>query len=202
MDEPTTDRRKMFDIAVAGPLAGLVAALAVLAVAFALPIGNGGAPSVDPSSSAVLAIVAEAFGHDAAVAAANPLAFAGWLGLLLTAFNLAPVGNLDGGHMARALFGDRAATWIGRATLAGMVLLGVFVWHGFLLWALVAFAVGSGRSTPPGEDPQAARGVLYDLRRHALALLAFAVVALILLPLPGGSSSMITAGASGACPWS
>lgn len=199
MEDGTPDRRKMFDIAVAGPLAGLVATLVVLAVAFATP-SVGGGPAVAPSSSALLGLVAHAFGRDATAVAAHPLAFAGWLGLLLTAFNLLPVGQLDGGHMARALFGERPALWLGRVTLAAMLLLGVIVWHGFLLWALVAFALGGTGSAASDQDASGARGLLRDPGRQALALAAFALVAFILLPWPGASSSLAAAAAS-ACPW-
>lgn len=195
-DEPK-ERRKMFDVAVAGPLAGLVAALGVLAVGL---LGNSAstAPPVDPSSSVLLGLLANAVGQDAAVAANNPLVFAGWLGLMLTAFNLLPVGQLDGGHMARALFGERAAVWISRVTLGAMLLLGLFVWHGFLLWTLVAFLFSGRSGRKPSDGASVAqRGLLFDVRRHALGTAAFALIALILVPMPGFTSTLVASG----CPW-
>lgn len=199
MEEGDGDRRKMFDVAVAGPLAGLVASLGILAAGLTLGSTPGAAPAVDPASSVLLGVLAHAVGWDVATLVSQPLVFAGWLGLLLTAFNLLPVGQLDGGHMARALFGERAAIWIGRITLAGTVLLGVLVWHGFLLWALVAFAVSGGSSASRGaaEAAPEERGLLLDARRHAVGVAALGLLALILMPLSGFAASPL----SGACPW-
>lgn len=199
MEEEPGERRKMFDIAVAGPLAGLVAALGLLAVGLLSPAAFGLAPVVDTGSSLLLGLLANAIGGDSAVLASNPLVFAGWLGLLLTAFNLLPAGRLDGGHMARALFGDRAAVWIGRVTLAGTVLLGLLVWHGFLLWALVAFALSGPTATAANAEREARGGrrPRLDPRRVALGTAAFALIALILVPMPGAASSLVASG----CPW-
>ena len=170
MEEDPGERRKLFDIAVAGPMAGLVAALGVLALA----------------SNAVLTDMRQ------------PLAFAGQLGLMLTTFNLLPVGQLDGGHMARALFGQPASAWIGRVALGAMLILGVFAWHGFLLWALMAFAMGSidSAETVDASAP-VQRGWLRDIRRQAFGAAAFALVLLLLLPVSRIASSLGTS----ACPW-
>lgn len=197
MEQEPEERRKMFDIAVAGPLAGLAAALGVLAVGLVEASGPSAGPSVDPTSSLLLGLVAKAIGQDTAMLASDPLVFAGWLGLMLTAFNLLPIGQLDGGHMARALFGPRTATWMGRLTLGALVLLGAFVWHGFLLWALVAFAVGGGGPATGHGQHAADDKLLPDLRRHALGTAAFVLIALILIPMPGATSSL----AASACPW-
>ena len=198
MDEEPGERGKAFDIAIAGPLAGLAAALGVLAVGLHWPGAAGAAPPVDTGSSMLLGVLANVLGHDTARLASSPLVFAGWLGLLLTAFNLLPIGQLDGGHMARALFGERAAVSIGRVTLAGTVLLGLFVWHGFLLWALVALALGGSGSSPARVETteRSARWLLLDSRRVALAAAAFALIALILVPLPGAASNI-----AAECPW-
>lgn len=98
------DRATYFDIAVAGPLAGLVAAL--LALAVGLPAGQGAAVhgGVVPASSALFAwvyalVVGGPLNQPVQVGA---LAFAGWIGLIVTALNLIPVGQLDGGHITSA----------------------------------------------------------------------------------------------------
>ena len=65
----------------------------------------------------------------------HPLAFAGWLGLLVTALNLLPIGQLDGGHIADAMFGRVRGSAIGTAALFALLFLGLFVWSGLLTWA-------------------------------------------------------------------
>ena len=108
----------------------------------------------------------------------SPLAFAGWLGLLVTALNLLPIGQLDGGHMAGALFRRRTGQSISSVALWSLLLLAVFVWPGLMMWAILAFFL-AGRSTPPLDD-------LTDVgrARRWLGYLTFGVVTSILLPLP------------------
>ena len=151
MDEAPSDRRKMFDIAVMGPLAGFVAAVAVYA------LGLWGSSS---------------------------LLLAGSLGLALTAFNLLPVGHLDGGHMARALFGDKAAKWMGVATLLALVLFGILFWRPLLLWAAVAFAFGGAHAATTAEgSTELANEQPLNGMRHVLGWAAYALIFVIITPM-------------------
>ncbi len=86
---------------------------------------------------------------------------------------------LDGGHIAHALLGSRRADWLGKAALALMVVLGLLVWSGLLFWALFVFLVGGTRGARTDDD-----ATPLDPSRRALAFAAFAILALILLPLP------------------
>lgn len=184
-------RRQLFDVGVAGPLAGLGVAIPALVVgpqwSRVLPVGLAvGGPfghGVDIHASVLLAIVsrlaiggAVSGGHFIVL---HWLAFAGWLGVMITALNLLPVGQLDGGHIAHALLGTRRADRLGKATLAIMVLLGLFVWSGVLFWAAFVFLVGGTRGARTEDDT-----VPFDGSRRALAWASFAMLALILLPLP------------------
>ncbi|WP_259631803.1 site-2 protease family protein [Stieleria sedimenti] len=81
----------------------------------------------------------------------SPLAFARWLGLLVTALNLLPIGQLDGGHMARPLFGHRIGKTISSVATWSLFLLAIFVWPGLMLWAIIVFFI-AGRGTPPLND--------------------------------------------------
>lgn len=110
---PSRDRNKLFDIGVAGPLSGLIVALPILAygIYHSEIIEIKGPGLVEGNSFLYLAIkwvikgsVLPGGGVDINL---NPIAWAGWIGLLVTMINLMPIGQLDGGHIAFAYFGDR-----------------------------------------------------------------------------------------------
>ncbi|MGD8554422.1 MAG: site-2 protease family protein [Anaerolineales bacterium] len=106
----------------------------------------------------------------------HPVAWAGWAGLLITAVNLIPLGQLDGGHIIHALLGRRAAT-LRPFILVAMVGLG-FVWSGWWLWAALLFFLGRSTSQP-------LNGILpLDRRRKALAVLGLIVFILVFTPVP------------------
>ena len=113
----------------------------------------------------------------------SPLAFAGWLGLLVTALNLIPVGQLDGGHIARALFGTKVGAVVSSLSLMALFLLAIFVWPGLMMWAIIIFFM-AGRGMPPLNDVSP-----LPFGRKLLALAAFVILALILIPMPGGLTS-------------
>jgi membrane-associated protease RseP (regulator of RpoE activity) len=174
------DRAVYFDVAIAGPLAGLVAA--VMALFLGLPGSvTGTAHGMAPSSSLLFA------GIYRVVTGALPtgpvelgaVAFAGWLGLVVTALNLIPVGQLDGGHIAYALLGHRGAATFGKA-IVGLLLVGGVLYSPHLLtWALLIwFCAGVGH--PPAQDE------LTELSggRKLLAYLTFALLLAIALPWP------------------
>jgi membrane-associated protease RseP (regulator of RpoE activity) len=109
----------------------------------------------------------------------HPVAFAGWLGLLVTALNLIPVGQLDGGHLVHAMLGHRAARVVGVVALGTLVVLGLFVWSGLLVWALLIVLVAGTTDVPPLNDvSRVGQG------RMALGAVALALLLLILLPVP------------------
>ena len=184
------DRRSLFDVAVAGPLAGLALAIPALliglhsstvvpGVAASASYFSGGASA---GSSILLAVLSKlSLGNalqDGCLLRLSPLAFAGWLGLLVTALNLLPIGQLDGGHIATAMFGARAGRAIGGAALGALFFLGLFVWPGLLTWAILVFFL-AGRSAPPlNEFTPLTR------RQQILGWAAFAILLLILVPLP------------------
>ena len=146
LKEPVPDRRKLFDIGVAGPLAGLVLAIPLLFYGLStspmtVPVPTEGS-WVEGNS--VLYYYAKIYtfgkplpdvltGEDVIM---NQVTTAAWIGLLVTALNLLPVGQLDGGHTVFALFGEKAR-YINLATLAAMAVFAVsgleFV-QGYLPW--------------------------------------------------------------------
>ena len=189
MHSPVQDRRALFDVAVAGPLAGLAVAIPALLIGLqsstvissSVPVA-GMMSGTSVGSSVLFALVAKVslgptleYGH---VLQLSPLAFAGWLGLLVTALNLLPIGQLDGGHMSSAMFGRRTGGAIGSIAMWTLLLLAVFVWPGLMTWALLVFFI-AGTSVPPLND-------LTPLtpKRQRIGYVTFGILALILAPLP------------------
>ena len=190
MKSPPENRRALFDVAVAGPLAGLV--IAVPALLIGLQTSEVIAVEADPSgdairgtsvgSSLLFALVSKLalgqeleYGH---MLRLSPLAFAGWLGLLVTGLNLLPIGQLDGGHMARAMFGSPIGATIGSVAMWSLFLLAIFVWPALLFWALIVFFL-AGRGAPPLNDVTP-----ITTGRSWVGYATFLILALILIPLP------------------
>jgi membrane-associated protease RseP (regulator of RpoE activity) len=150
---PIPTRRALFDIGVAGPLAGFIVIIpvAVLAILTAQP-----APPLPESAAAgtfitfndppLLRLFAHALGVQLNSIAPNPFYFAAWIGLLVTSLNLLPVGQLDGGHAVFAVFGKRTHAWVGRAGFVSMALIAVLGWYwhnspGGFLYAILLFVM-------------------------------------------------------------
>jgi len=186
----TPNRRALFDVAVAGPLAGLVFAIPALLIGLRLSevipqhaLGHLHHDGVSIGSSVLLACLAKMSlgasaleGHRLLL---HPLAFAGWLGLIVTALNLLPIGQLDGGHMSHALFGSRNAHGLSMAALALLFLLALFVWPGLMFWAFIVFFIAGTRDMPAANDVTAV-----GLPRQALGYLTFLLLLLIIVPVP------------------
>ena len=184
------DRRAGFDVAVAGPLAGLVFAIPALLIGLRYSHVVMGAPSndilhtgVQVGSSFLLATLAK-IALGASTIEGNqlilhPLAFAGWLGLFVTALNLLPIGQLDGGHIAHAMFGLRRGHAISVGALITLFALALFVWPGLMMWALIVWFIAGTRDVPPLNDVTP-----LNPARRALGWLAFLLLAGILIPVP------------------
>ncbi len=190
LKSPSENRRALFDVGVAGPLAGLVFAVPALLIGLqyssVVPMQSGGGMmqgGSDVGSSVLFALLAKLSlggrlveGHNIVM---SPLAFAGWLGLLVTALNLLPIGQLDGGHIAHALFGRRKAESIGMVAMFALVLLALFVWSGLLVWVIIVFFLAGIKSAPPLNDVSK-----LDSSRVAVGALVFILLFLMLTPVP------------------
>ena len=121
MRQPITDRNQLIDVGAAGPLAGLCAAIPLLILGLSLsPVeapGPGGAGGLIEGNS-LLYIGLKYLVHgrylpapDGTDVQLHPIAFAAWVGLLITMINLIPIGQLDGGHIAGSYLGDRHERW-------------------------------------------------------------------------------------------
>lgn len=181
MSTAVRSRGAYFDVGVAGPLAGLV--VAVLAVLVGVsPYGVVGVHGMRPDSSFLFYMLYRLAGGPPGHAAVQlgPIAFAGWLGLIVTAMNLLPVGQLDGGHIAYALLGGRRARTLGAIVIGVLVAAGILYSPHWLMWALIVWAL-AGLDHPP------ARNELRPLTRgrRVLAWGTLAILLTIVLPFPG-----------------
>ena len=186
----TPNRRALFDVAVAGPLTGLVFAIPALLIGLRFSeVIPGSAPSglgdagVNIGSSVLLAGLAKlslgASALEGSHLLLHPLAFAGWLGLIVTALNLLPIGQLDGGHLSHALFGSRGAHGISLVAMTSLFLLALFVWPGLMFWALIVFFIAGTRDAPAANDLTPV-----GPSRKALGYSTFLLLLLIIVPVP------------------
>lgn len=187
MRSPSESRRMLFDTSIAGPLAGLAVAVPVLF--YGLQLSQPGSMNL-PADSLLAPTTSTSilFGVIANFAMPNigfaqpinlhPVAFAGWLGLLITALNLVPVGELDGGHVAKAMFGPRGGKFINLVAMAGLLYAGIFIWPSILLFALIVI-IFAGRGAPPLNDISR-----LGPGRLLIGFLSYAVLAAILTPMP------------------
>jgi membrane-associated protease RseP (regulator of RpoE activity) len=107
----------------------------------------------------------------------NSIAWAGWVGLLVTSLKLIPAGQLDGGHILYTLFGVKNARRIYPFVLIGLLLLGL-VWAGWWFWALLIFVFGRVYAEPLDQITP------LDGRRRFMAAIALIVFILVFIPVP------------------
>jgi membrane-associated protease RseP (regulator of RpoE activity) len=182
---PIYSKRQLFDVGIAGPLAGFVALVPVLlyGIAHSQPV---------PLSSVGKGMELIVLGHCLAIELAtrlfhgplapgmilnlHPTALAAWLGLFATALNLIPLGQLDGGHILYAAIG-RAQRRFALPLWLGLAVLG-YLWPGWLLWCLIVLVIGLYH--PPVYDESEP----LDGKRRALALVALLLFVLCFMPAP------------------
>jgi len=183
---PIPNRKALFDIGVAGPLAGLVLAVPALIYGLSLssvePVeGLSGLMLTEGNSLLYLLLKRIVVGgippgHDVML---HPIAFAAWIGMFVTALNLLPIGQLDGGHIVYALFGGWHSVIASGAMLA-LIPLGFFTkWYGWLFLFVMILLV-LGRRHPPPYDPYTE----LDPRRRTLGWIMILIFVLCFIPVP------------------
>lgn len=184
--DPFPNRAALFDIAIAGPIAGFVALVPLLFFGMSLsnvipvPPDMSGFSLGEPLLFRLAAWLK--FGHVAEGYSVNlhPIAFAAWFGMLATAFNLLPFGQLDGGHLAHALIGERSR-FLSYGTAAGAVAM-CFVSYSWITMTvvMVAMLIILGPRHPRVLDDYDR----LDRSRHALAILALIILIVCFMPAP------------------
>ncbi len=185
MESQMPDRRCLFDIGAAGPVAGLI--LAVPAVIIGLHFstvvpGDISGDHVAFGSSLLFGFLSKVtLGvlPDDANILLHPIGFAGWVGLLVTAMNLLPAGQLDGGHVTYALFGRRYI-WVSRLTVITLLFIGIMgLSYNWLIWGiLILFLTGTRHPPPVNPDTP------LDGKRKLLGWLLLGTLAVTFPPTP------------------
>jgi membrane-associated protease RseP (regulator of RpoE activity) len=188
---PIYFRRVLFDVGIAGPLAGfaLVLPVAVFGIACSKVVPGIGARADLTFGTPALFWVLERLllpGAAAADIALHPAAQAAWVGIFATALNLLPIGQLDGGHILYAFFGDKHR-WLSRLFVLSLVPLGLlgyrdskFLVPGYwpwLLWAAILFFFGM-------RHPMICDSTRLDRRRRILGVAALAIFLLCFMVAP------------------
>lgn len=186
---PLRSRSILFDIGIAGPIAGFVVALPVLFLSLGrsqvMPPGMGmehislGYPLIFALTRKLLIIL----GMGGALASApldrlylHPVAIAAWVGMFATSLNLLPGGQLDGGHIVFSVW-PRAHRTISRLTILALIPMALFFWTGWIVWAVLLRLSGM-RHPAVSEWPDISRG------RRWLALFALLMLVLTFTYVP------------------
>ena len=200
------NKRVLFDIGVAGPLAGLIVAIPVLFLGLSLsktgPIEPNPSGFIEGNSLLYLFAKFVVFkqllpapagpqgilywlqyfftgrpvpigGFDVFI---DPVAFAGWAGILVTALNLIPAGTLDGGHVIYALFGEKSKKAF--PFIIGILAVLGFFWNGWWIWAALLFWLGRVNAEPLDQITQ------LDPTRRGLGFLMILIFFLVFMPVP------------------
>jgi len=180
---PLYNRRVLFDIGVAGPLAGFVVAVAALVygLSTATVVETAGfeAGSIQLGDSVLLYLLSLIIvgplpeGYDIFL---GPIAYAGWIGLLITAINLLPIGQLDGGHITYAMFGRRQGI-VARLAFVFLVSL-VFFWPAWFFMILIIYLIKLDHPVPSDD------ALPLNPARKAIGWLALLILVLCFIPVP------------------
>jgi membrane-associated protease RseP (regulator of RpoE activity) len=178
------NRKALFDIGASGPLCGLALAIPAVVMGFLLSevvdVSKISEQTTSLGNSPLLSLLQRIVLGDlppSTDVVLHPLGYAGWVGLFITALNLLPTGQLDGGHIIYALFG-RHSKIIFRLTLVGITLISLIYNVGWLLLVIILLFIGY-KHPPPLDDITP-----LDWRRKVVGVLAFIIFFTAFTPIP------------------
>ena len=186
--QPIATKRVLFDIGVAGPIAGFVVAVPALFLGVGLSrilplpdaLGEGGLFLGEPLLFRLAAWTIWGAVPEGYMLNLHPMGFAAWVGLLATALNLFPIGQLDGGHISYAIFGARSTL----VTVASAAVLFALAFHSpsWIAWAvlMVVMLVAFGPRHPRTLDHH----IPLDRTRTLIAVCALVIFVLCFTPAP------------------
>jgi membrane-associated protease RseP (regulator of RpoE activity) len=177
---PIYTRRALFDVGIAGPLAGFALLLPALAIGVAC---SKVIPGIAERGDLIFGVppILRALewmmfpGVPSADISLHPVAHAAWVGILATALNLIPIGQLDGGHIMYS-FAARRHKLLSRLFVIALVPLGVFYSRSWLVWAVLLFLFALRHPTIFDETPLDRNRVLLGLAALAIFLITFTLV--------------------------
>ena len=176
--DPMPNKKALFDVGISGPIAGFLVAIPVtiLGIMFSIP-----APLSEPVSGEIMLGGSILFSFLSStilnIPAGTPIdlsltAFAGWVGLLITSINLLPAGQLDGGHIFRAVLGRKQK-------YAGWIAIFILIFTGWTFFAIIiVFMMGMMHPPPLNDDTD------IDLRRKLLFFVALIILVICFIPIP------------------
>jgi membrane-associated protease RseP (regulator of RpoE activity) len=184
---PMPSRKSVFDIGVAGPIAGFIALLPIALIGVitaeqaTTAVSEVAEGTLVFSSPLLLKAIAFGFGKDITIFYQNAFFHAAWLGLLVTAMNLFPSGQLDGGHAIFAVFGETIHKWTGMLAFVVMVSLSTIGWFyynspsGILFTVILAIMMFVKHPMPHDQRP-------LDLKRKIIAFISLLIFILSFVP--------------------
>ncbi len=197
MRSPVPNRKALFDVGIAGPLAGFIVTLPLLMWGLAhssvVPLSDASGllnfESLNPRFSFLLTVLSKwALGSQLTSEVAiklHPIAVAGYIGVVVTAFNLMPVGQLDGGHIVHAMFGQRTGAIIGQITRLLVLALGLLQ-SDLLVWAIILLFM------PVADEPALNDVSELDNWRDLWGFLALVLLVSIVLPAPSTITGLLS----------
>ena len=180
---PIQHRRALLDVGIAGPIAGFVLAIPTLVIALhysKFVVLNPSENYFTFGEPLIFKLIAYLMGKTPPAGMdlyMHPMALAAWFGFYATAMNLLPVGQLDGGHVSYAIFGDFHRK-ISKAFVFALLPLGIFYWPGWLVWTTLLLFIGL-------RHPMTIDDSIPLSRRHvALGWIGLAMFILCFTPIP------------------
>ena len=176
--DPMPNRKALFDVGISGPIAGFIVAVPVtiIGIMYSHP-----APLMEPASGEIILGGSILFTYLSTYILNIPLgtpidlsliAFAGWVGLLITSINLLPAGQLDGGHIFRAFLGEKQK-W------AGWIAVMIMIFTGWFFFAIIIMFMMGMQHPPPLNDVTP-----LDMRRKLLFFIAIIILIVCYIPYP------------------
>jgi len=176
--DPMPNRKALFDVGISGPLAGFIVAIPVTIIGLIL---SQPAPLAEPAAGEIMLGGSILFTYLSTYILNIPLgtpidlsliAFAGWVGLLITSINLLPAGQLDGGHIFRAFLGEKQK-W------AGWIAVMIMVFTGWFFFAIIIMFMMGMQHPPPLNDATS-----LDIKRKLLFFIALIILVVCYIPYP------------------